>query len=152
MESKNNQPTGGDWKPLFEQGLLIGEDNINIANFRNLDIPEEQRKANLLLASVSKPMLERINQVSRILIAYSKQKEPIPSFNLSQLQSHVIEQYDYMLTLLQSVLPDELKEDLYKPKKQFDVILTRVKQSYSIMSAEEKMMFRSEIIDILKGY
>ncbi len=153
MESKKNQLTGGEWKPLYgENFLLIGEDNINIANFRNLDIPEEQRKANLLLASLSKPMLERINQVSRILIAYTKQNEPIPSLNLSQLQSHVLEQYDYLLTLLQSALPDELKEDLYQPKKQLGIILTNVKQSYSILSAEERMTFRYEMIDLLKKY
>ncbi len=151
MKSEKNQLTGGEWKPLYgENFLLIGEDNINIANFRNLDIPEEQRKANLLLASISKPMLERINQVSRILIAYSKQSEPIPSLKPSQFQEHIIEQYRYLLNLLQSVLPDEFKEDLYQPKKQLDVVTLIVKQSYSMIPIENKAVFRNKIVEILK--
>ena len=151
METEKIELTKGEWKANFgEESLLIGEDNINIARFHNLDIPYEERWGNLLIASLSKAMLVRINQVSKILDSYIERNEDFAGLKPQHFQRVFQSRMEFLYLMLQSVLPIAARDDFNTPVEDSTFILKYLEHVYHQLSPKDKIAFKKQIRETLK--
>lgn len=142
MELEHINCTKGAWTIHRKLGLITGHENINIANFKNDNIPESERYLNMLLSATSKLMCFRINQVSKMLKHKISQPDPVVLREVSYKQH-----FRFWKMLLQSTLPAELRIDNGNTDRVSE-LLEMVNISLTYLDESEREQFLSRLIQM----
>lgn len=149
MENISIECTGGNWKILPKLDLLVGADEINIANFNNGNIPAEERLGNLILCGASKTMHQAIELVAKQLRHYIENTKREMVLSNHDKTSLFVSRLQFILVQLQYRLPKQLKSKYQIDTSLSESLMMQFKVSYQSLSNEEKANFKQEVIEYL---